>query len=85
MILEGWGCSSSDRVVDQHAADAGSIPQLWLGIFLPELTFSEDSFTVSVQPCVQVHALTYVRVVTILYFMSEFSGLWKHQNIQHPW
>ena len=51
MILEGWGCSSSDRVVDQHAADAGSIPQLWLGIFLPESTFSEDFYCVCTTLC----------------------------------
>ena len=33
------------RASDRHAADAGSIPQMRQEIFLPESTFSADSFT----------------------------------------
>ena len=34
-------CSSVVRASDRHAADAGFIPPVWQGIFLPESTFSE--------------------------------------------
>ena len=75
----GWGCSSVGRASDQHAADAGSIPQCGKGFFFLELTFSADSLMVSVHPRVQSHAFTSVRTLKIPWSMSEFGGLWlKH-------
>ena len=82
-ILKGWGWSSMDRASDRHAADEGTIPPVQQGILLPEFTFNADSLCFSIHPSVQLHALTSVRMLKILHSMSEFGGLWKHENIQH--
>ena len=63
---------------DRNAADAGLIP-------LCDKRFSSQSqlsvhtlLRVSVHPRVQSHALKSVRALKILWFMSEFGGLWKY-------
>ena len=72
-----------DRASDRHAADEGTILPVQQGILLPEFTFNADSLCFSIHPSVQLHALTSVRMLKILHSMSEFGGLWKHENIQH--
>ena len=74
-LMRKWDVAQLVRASDRHAADAGSIPQLRQGIFLPESTFSADSFTVSVYPHVQSHASTSVRTLKIPWSMPEFGGL----------
>ena len=55
----GWDVAQLVRASDRHATDAGSIPLLWQGIFLPDSTFSADPLTVSVhhraQSCMHLH------------------------------
>ena len=77
-LIRGWGSSSVDRVLDQHAADADSISRCSKGFFSQSLTFCANSLTVSVHPLVQSYALTAVFMLKILQSMSEFGGLWKH-------
>ena len=53
----GMGCRSIGRALNCHAADAGSIPPVWQGIFFPESTFSADSLLTSIHPpvCNRTH------------------------------
>ena len=78
----GGARSSKGGVSDRHAADTSSIPQCGKGFFLPEETSSADSLTVSVQPCVQLYALTYVHMLKIL--SSKSTVRWIMETLQHP-
>ena len=61
----GLRCSAVGTALDRHATEAGLIPPVRHGIFLPESTFSADSLEVSVHPHMQPHALTPVRMLKI--------------------
>ena len=63
--------------MDQHTDEAGLIPQCGK-VFFSQSQLSVQTLMVSVHPCVQPHALTSMRMLKILYAMSEFDELWKY-------
>ena len=74
LVLQG----SIGTALDEWAANTfGS--RAWPGIFLPESTFSADSFTVSVHPHVQPHAVTSVCTLKIPNIGSH-TFVWTHEN-----
>ena len=70
------------RASDRHAADAGSIPQMRQEIFLPESTFSADSFTcVRTLPC----------AIACIYICAHVKDpvvrvrvRWSMETLKHP-
>ena len=64
-VAVSWRCSSVGRALDRPAAEAGSIPTVRQGIFLPESAFSADSLIVSVHPHVHPYALTSVCMLEV--------------------
>ena len=69
------GCSSVGQSIGpsrhQHRFDSPEQQD----IFFPESTFSAYSLSVSIQPRVQLYALTSVRRIKLLQSISEFGGL----------
>ena len=61
----GWDVAQLVRASGRHAADAGSIPRCGKGFF-SRGQLSVQTLSVSVQPRVQLHALTSVRTIKIL-------------------
>ena len=78
-ITRGGDVAQLVRASDRHATDAGSIQRCGKDFFfLPQLTFSADSLTMSVHLRVQSHAFTSVRTLKFPKLTSELGGLWKH-------
>ena len=90
-MLGGWNvlemeCSSICYSIGPSRCWCRFDSMVWQGIFFPGSTFSADSHSVSVYPHVQLLALTSVRMVKIMYSVSQFGGLWQHKHTQHaPW
>ena len=85
---ESWCLGGGDvaqlvRASDRHATDAGSIPRCGKGFFSQSHLSVQTLLRVSLHPRVQSHALTYVCTLKILWSMSEFGELCKHENTQH--
>ena len=73
----GWGCSS----VGLAHSWRRFVSPVRQGIFLPESTFSADSLTVSLHPCVQSHTLT---AVCTLRSCSPCQSLVDYGNTKTP-
>ena len=75
LLFKGWGVALLVEHQTGTPSHAGSIPRCGKGIFLPESTFSADYVIVSTHHRVQLHALTYVHRLKILWFMLQTPGM----------
>ena len=72
------------RPSDPHAADAGSIPLVQLGTFLPESTFSADSYSVRTPLCAVTCIYICAHIKDRLFFSSTAISVEQNFGLK-PW
>ena len=81
--VQGEDVAQLVRASHHHAADTGSVLRYSKGFFSQSQFSMQTLLCVSIHPCVQLHALTSVCTLKILYVV-HVSVWWIVKTLKHP-